>query len=328
MSKVIRTAYHPAHGGPAPRQTGGPVPNAPSDQPSFASAPRRRADPAPSRLTYRLQRLMLTPLFRLALRVGLPMFVTFTITAGYLADEARRDHVVTTFADMRRAIEERPEFMVRLMRVEGASAEVAEDIHEILPVDFPVSSFDLDLDHMRTTIDGLDPVERVALRIQPGGTLLVRITERVPAVIWRSGHGLEVLDATGYRVAPLARRTDRPDLPVIAGDGADQAVHRALELINAAAPLQARMRGLVRMGERRWDVVLDRDQRIMLPVKDPVTALERVIAMDSAMDLLSRDVAAVDLRLAHRPVLRMRENAVEELRRIKAVETGFEAGNQ
>ncbi|WP_425038412.1 cell division protein FtsQ/DivIB [Primorskyibacter sp. S187A] len=319
MPKIMRTAYHPAHGGP--------VPNAPSDQPSFASAPKR-ADPAPSRWAYRMQRLMLTPLFRLALRVGVPMAVAFAVTGGYLADETRRDHVVQVFVDMRAAIEERPEFMVKLMKIDGASAEVAQDIHEILPVDFPISSFDLDLDHMRETIAGLDPVERVSLRIQPGGTLRVQITERLPAVVWRSGQGIEVLDAQGFRVGPLVRRTERPDLPLIVGDGADDAVGEALQIINAAGPLLGKIRGLMRMGERRWDVVLDEDKRIMLPVDGPVRALERVIAMDAAMDLLDRDIASVDLRLRHRPTLRMKENAVEELRRIKAVEFGFGAAEQ
>lgn len=316
MPKINRTAYHPAHGGP--------VPDAPPHQPSFASAPRA-ADPAPSRLAYRIQRLMLTPLFRLGLRIGVPLAVSFAVTTAYFADQERRDGVMLQIAEWRDAFESRPEFMVKVMKVTGASADVAEDIHEILPVDFPASSFDLDLDHMRDTIAGLDPVERVALRIQPGGTLLVQVTERIPAVIWRSGQGLDVLDASGYRVASLMRRSERADLPVIAGDGADKAVKEALYLVQAADPLLARLRGLVRMGERRWDLVLDGGQRIMLPVDAPIAALERVIAMDSAMDLLERDLAIVDLRLAERPTLRLRDNAVKELRRIRAIELGLEA---
>ena len=36
-----------------------------------------RPDPAPSRLKYRLERLMLTPMFRLALRVGIPAVIGF-----------------------------------------------------------------------------------------------------------------------------------------------------------------------------------------------------------------------------------------------------------
>ncbi|MFD2844725.1 cell division protein FtsQ/DivIB [Paracoccus cavernae] len=56
------------------------------------------------------------------------------------------------------------------------------------------------------------------------------------------------------------------------------------------------MRGLERVGERRWDLVLDRGQRIMLPVDGPLPALERVIALDKAQDVLGRDVAVVDMR--------------------------------
>lgn len=309
----ITRAYHPAHGGPEP--TPAPV------------AARRvtRSDPAPSRWSYRMQRLMLTPLFRLSLRVGLPMLVTFTAGMIWFSDQERRDAVLMTIADMRAAIEERPEFMVKVMAVDGAGEEVAEDIREILPVEFPISSFHLDLDHMRDTIAGLDAVEKVNLRVKPGGTLQVQVTERVPAVVWRSALGLELLDARGFRVARLGTRAARADLPVIAGEGADESVGEALALIAAAAPLNSRFRGLERIGDRRWDVVLDREQRILLPPEKPVQALERVIAMDGAMDLLERDLAVVDLRLPERPTLRMNENAVEELRRIKATELGVEA---
>jgi len=45
-------------------------------------APRR--DPAPSRWQYRMQRLWLTPLFRMLFRVGLPLLVVAGTTLGML----------------------------------------------------------------------------------------------------------------------------------------------------------------------------------------------------------------------------------------------------
>lgn len=121
-----------------------------------------------------------------------------------------------------------------------------------------------------------------------------------------------MLDATGAHVDDLLRRADRPDLPLIAGDGADEKVPEALAIFAAARPLGKRLRGLVRMGERRWDVVLDRGQRILLPEADPVRALERVIALGEAQDLLERDVTVVDMRLGDRPTIRMSSAAVEK----------------
>ena len=76
------------------------------------------------------------------------------------------------------------------------------------------------------------------------------------------------------------------------------------------------------MGERRWDVMLDRQQIIQLPVKDPVPALERVIALHSARDVLGRDVTVVDMRDGRRPVLRLSVPAVDELYRLRAIADG------
>ena len=284
--------------------------------------PVARHDPAPSRLNYRMQRLLLTPVFRLVLRVGLPFMVTFGGATLWFANQDNRDAFNLMVHDLRATVEQRPEFMVKVMAIDGASASVAEDIREILPIDFPVSSFDLDLAQLRETISGLDAVKTASVRVRSGGVLQVDVQERRPVVIWRSRDGLELIDETGVLVAPAASRLDWPDLPVIAGDGAHRAVSEALALLEVARPLAARLRGLERMGERRWDVVLDRDQRILLPEDGAVPALERVIALDQALDLLARDVAAVDLRLPGRPTLRMTEHAVTELRRIRAIEAG------
>lgn len=303
----IHRAYHPAHGGTEP-----------------AAAPRPKADPAPSRWAYRMQRLMLTPLFRQGLRIGVPMGLAFLIGSIYFASETRRESFNQTLADMRDAIEQREEFMVKLMKVDGAGEEVAQDIREILPVEFPTSSFHLDLDHMRATIAGLDAVEKVSLRIKPGGVLQVDVVERIPAVVWRSARGLELLDEGGYRVAQLHSRYDRLDLPVVAGEDADKHVGEALRLIAAAAPVASRLRGLERVGRRRWDVVLDRGQRILLPEDKPVQTLERVLALDTITPngMLERDLAVVDMRLPQRPTIRLNSSAAEELRKIKADELG------
>lgn len=281
-----------------------------------------RPDPAPSRLKYRMERLMLTPLFRLLLRFGLPCLLTFSIATWWLSYDDNRMKIIDTYADLRSQVESRPEFMVNMMAVDGASDLVAEGIRQILPLDFPISSFDLDLEAMRETVVSLDPVKSARLYVRQGNVLQVEVVERLPVVLWRNEQGLQLLDDEGVLVGPAFLRSDWPELPLIVGDGANGLVTEALELVAAAEPLAARLRGLVRLGERRWDVVLDRDQRILLPETEAVRALERVIAMDHAVNMLERDLVAVDLRLPNRPTLRMTDGAVQELIRIRAIEAG------
>jgi cell division protein FtsQ len=135
-----------------------------------------------------------------------------------------------------------------------------------------------------------------------------------------------MLDEGGHRVATLIDRAARPDLPLIAGSGADRAVPEALEVLAAAAPILKRARGLVRVGERRWDLVLDRDQRIMLPEQDPVRAVDRVLALDAAEDILARDFTHLDMRNEHRPTIRLSAGALDEFRRITGQVTKVKAG--
>ncbi|UWQ09059.1 cell division protein FtsQ/DivIB [Aliiroseovarius crassostreae] len=283
-------------------------------------APVRR-DPAPSRIAYKINRLWLTPLFRATLRVGLPVFLILLMAGWYFSNPTNRYAIGEKITDIKRSVQERPEFMVKLMAVEGASPIVDDAVRMLLPIDFPISSFDLDLEVMREEIMKLDVVANAELRIRPGGVLEVVISERDPVVVWRSQGQLELLDRSGHRVASLTARAARADLPMIAGGGADKAVEEALRIIATAGPLADRLRGLVRVGERRWDLMLTKDQRIMLPENQPVFALEQVLALDQAQDLLARNVTAIDMRTPLRPTLRLGSDATEELRRIRGFET-------
>lgn len=271
-----------------------------------------RTDPAPSRMSYRLQRLMLTPLYRRLIRFGLPMLVVTAAIGGYLSSEARRTALVEQVAEIRHQIETRPEFMVNLLSVEGASTSVQEDIREIFPYDLPASSFDLVLDDIRVMIEELPAVARAEVRIRQGGVLVAEITERVPVALWKTRDALNVIDIEGQVIGVVKARADRADLPVLAGDGAPEQVAEAIEILRAAIPLGMDLRGLVRMGERRWDLVLADGKRILLPENGAVRALERVIVLHGAQDMLGRDLASVDMRIAARPTIRLNENAMED----------------
>ena len=281
-----------------------------------------KRDPAPSRVAYKAHRLWLTPFVRQLARVGLPVFAVTLSGCIYLADSDRREALTDWAQEMRRAVEERPEFMVKLMVIEGATPVVDDAIRQLMPIDFPVSSFDLDMEAMHSEVAALDVIERVDLRVRPGGVLEVKVRERQPVVLWRTAASLEMLDGTGHRVATISSRAGRADLPLLAGAGASDRVPEAMAILSAASPLRGKLRGLVRMGERRWDVVLEGEQRILLPEENPVQALEQVLALDQAQELLARDLTVIDMRNPSRPTLRMSQSATEELRRIKGLELG------
>jgi cell division protein FtsQ len=292
-------------------------------QPAPQPAPRRtRRDPSPSRLRYRLSRLWLTPAIRRLIKLGFPAALLAATVAAVLSGADRRAAIVGAYQDLRTAIETRPEFMVHSMSVHTDSPELARALVDRLALSFPVSSFRLDLEDLRLRAEGLDAVESAAVRIRPGGVLELTATERDPVAIWRHPAGLELLDAEGRRLAVVSDRNVRPDLPLVAGEGAPQALAEARSLLVAAQPVAERTIGLVRVGERRWDLILTGGQRILLPPTGALPALERVLALHAAQDLLSRDVTAVDMRNPARPTIRVSRGAIEALTQVRRLEAG------
>lgn len=286
-------------------------------------APKRTRpirDPAPSKWGYRWQRMMLTPGFRAAVRVGVPLILIAVIAATWFSKEDNRAMVSAEVADIKAAFQQRPEFMITEMAIEGVDDALAVEVATVLPIAFPVSSFDLDLEDMRATVAALNAVQEATVRVGEAGTLVVEVTPRRPVALWRDAGTLKLIDGDGVFAGVVAARADRLDLPLIAGDGAQAHIAEALELFRNAGPIAPRVRGLVRMGERRWDLVLDRNQRILLPEDNPAAAVDRVIALNQAQDMLERDVVVVDMRNANRATVRMNTEAANAMRRVS--ETG------
>lgn len=294
----------------------------PLPEPELAAPPPRRGlrrkPRAPSRLSYRTQRIWLTPLYRRTIKIGLPVVAALAMLGVSVGKEDRRASLMAQAEAAYSAVVDRPEFMVTELELSPAAPVLADAIRALLEGDLPLSSWRIDLEEMRARVEALDAVRVADLRVTAEGALSVSVTERVPAVLWRSPEGLEVLDAEGIRIGFAQDRHVRPDLPIIAGVGASAHISEALALMDAAAPLGARLRGLVRQGERRWDVVLEGQRRIKLPEGGAVTALERVIALDQAQDLLARDLVVADLRNPARPTLKISPGAMETIRAIRA----------
>ncbi|MEL6475924.1 MAG: cell division protein FtsQ/DivIB [Pseudomonadota bacterium] len=211
---------------------------------------------------------------------------------------------------------ETQELAIRRVEITGAQPGMRAEISARLSTLVGRSSMKLDLEALRGELEAIGRVRRADVALGPGGILRVALSERVPAALWRDAEGeLWVLDRDGVQIAPAGPRANHPHLLVVLGRDAPDHVAEGLRIAAAAPSLMPRLRAMIRVGERRWDLALDRDQRILLPETRPEMALARVMALAKGEDeLLKRDVAIVDLRIPERPVLRLPGRAVETRR--------------
>ena len=88
-------------------------------------------------------------------------------------------------------------------------------------------------------------------------------------------------------------------------------------MCEAYPELAARVKGYIRVAERRWDLRLEDGVTVKLPERGEDEAINELLAMDREDGLLSRDIAAVDMRFSDRVVVQLTPEAAE--RRAQAV---------
>ena len=275
---------------------------------------RGNIDPAPSRIAYRIMRLMLIPRLRLIFTLGFPSLLIFCATLGLFININVWENISAIKKDLKLAFVERPEFMIKVASIDGSSDELANEIREILPLDFPVSYFDLDIKYLHKVVNEIPAVASAAIKISVGGVLQINVTEKSPAFIWRKDNVMSVIDETGSFIRIANSRVDYPKLPLVVGEAANLVVSEISSLMQANESFKDHVRAFIRVGERRWDLILENNVRIMLPQREFLAAFDRLMLMDEAGSLLSGRLSNIDMRLVVRPTVRVDTVSVDPLR--------------
>ena len=268
----------------------------------------KKRDPAPSRLGYKFSRWMLSPFIKKSVFFGIPLIILLLPVFIFLKDQNNKILVEEIVLDFYRKVIERPEFMLSALSIQGSSDSLNAEIREILGLNFPISSFDLDLADLRNRVLSLPPVETAEVRLEGGSILHVKVKEKVPALLLKDDTGIHVLNKNGDYIRPLLSTEYGSKLPVITGEGAQKAAAEAFILFSALDDKLDEVRGLVLVGGRRWNIVLKSGQVIMLPEKKSEQAVQKILILDKAEKILSRDIAVLDFRLPYRITLRFPEN--------------------
>ena len=275
---------------------------------------RRNIDPAPSRVAYRIMRLLLIPRLRLIFTLGFPSLLIFCATLGLFINVNVWENISAIKKDLKLAFVERPEFMIKVASIDGSSDELANEIREILPLDFPVSYFDLDIKYLHKVVNEIPAVASAAIKISAGGVLQINVAEKSPAFIWRKDNVMSVIDETGSFIRIANSRVDYPKLPLVVGEAADLAVSEISSLMQANEYFKDHVRAFIRVGERRWDLILENNVRIMLPQREFLAAFDRLMLMNEAGSLLSGRLSNIDMRLVVRPTVRVDTVSVDPLK--------------
>jgi cell division protein FtsQ len=95
----------------------------------------------------------------------------------------------------------------------------------------------------------------------------------------------------------------------VVGRGAHLRARAFLTELDRYPAIREQVRASIFVAQRRWNLRLKNGLDIRLPEEDVDAALRRLVALDNEKQVLSRDIVAVDLRLADRVTVRLSEEA-------------------
>lgn len=166
------------------------------------------------------------------------------------------------------------------------------------------SILSLDPDDVKARIESLDWVAEARVRRLWPSTLRVEVARRQEYALWQEGDQVSVIDANGERLL-AERAADHPTLPRVVGAGAGPAAEPLLIALEDLPQLRARLRQLVRVGARRWNVELTSGATVALPEQGAVEALARLEVLQGEYALLDRPVEMLDMRAPGRLAVRV-----------------------
>lgn len=220
-------------------------------------------------------------------------------------------------------------FAVEDVEIAGNNRMSELDVLSALGLDGETSMIGFDAVEARKVLSELPWVQSVDVQKIYPDRVRVSLVERQPYAVWQHGDDLDIIDNDGRVIVPFKPGL-AGDLPLVVGIGADKKASGFVHELAAFPEIHEHVRAYIRVGDRRWDVLLDNGVRIKLPEVNAMARLADAVKADKEQGLFSRDVLSVDLRLPDRITVALSDEAVErrnnvvkeEERRLKAQKAG------
>jgi cell division protein FtsQ len=194
-------------------------------------------------------------------------------------------------------------FAVTEVLIEGRQRADRDQVVAAIGIELGQSLFAFEPEEARARLEAIGWIEHAIVERRLPDTVHVKLTERKPIALWQHDGEVRLIDAKGAVILPEATLA-YAKLPLVVG--ADAAPHaESLLLTLAAEPaLAQRVQAAVRVGGRRWNLIMDKGIEVRLPEDEPDVAWGRLAQAERDHRLLARDVRAIDLRLPDRMILR------------------------
>jgi cell division protein FtsQ len=197
--------------------------------------------------------------------------------------------------------------------VEGRQRADRDLVMAAIGIDRGASLLRFDAAAARLRLEELPWIDTAIVERRLPDVIYVKLTEHKPLALWQNEGKFALIDPKGAVILPEAT-SQFAKLPVVIGKEAPKHAESLLLLLATEPALAARVSAAIRLGDRRWNLIMNNGVEIRLPEEEAELAWARVAAADRDRKLLARDVQMIDLRMPDRMIIRTGSPPAERLR--------------
>ena len=278
--------------------------------------PRSRPAAASRGLVSRFVRRITLPLahMRVPRFTGAVAALVF-LSAAAVYGIVKGEHVPAIFSAIKDAADAGANAMgmrIATVSLSGQRQVSREEIFAAAGVTDHSSLLFLDVADARAKLEAIPWIAEATVRKLYPDRLQITVTEREPFALWQQQGKIKVIAADG---TVLAEKVEPrlASLSFVVGNGAAARARDFLAVLDKYPSIRDSVRASIYVAERRWNLKLKNGVDVRLPETNLEGALATLARLDREKNLLSRDITAVDLRLADRLTVRL-SDAVAQAR--------------
>ena len=269
-------------------------------------------DPAPSRLAYKINRLLYRFWFKSLL------MIVFLASSALLAKKVLYKNIDLN-AEIRFLSEESSslykgltELSISKILVKGAREPLKKEII-ILVQNAATKGFSaLKAQALREKIQDINKVEKAFVKLSTDGLVFVEVIQRKEAVVYFNNHLYEVLDSNGIILSIKQDYLGLSSFPLLVGKDGQKNINELLSLVNEIGSYQSEVLYYEWVGERRWNVHMKNGLVFKLPENNLSEGLVVMRMFLNETDKLLKPIVSVDLRNIDKPIIKFRKAPPEE----------------
>ena len=264
----------------------------------------KSTDPAPSKLSYKLNRLFYKLWFKL-LFFSILLALSGVLTKNFLYKN------IDLSAEMKFLSEESSELYKDLTElsisrivVNGAQEPLKEKIIMLIKNAANEEFSALKAQSLREKIKEIKKVKEAVVRFSTDGLVLVNVIERKQAAVFLNNNLYEVLDSNGVVLSVNSNYEGLSTLPLIVGKFGSKNIPDLLTLVNKIGLYKSEVQYYEWVGERRWNIHMKSNLVFKLPENNMNRGVELMHIFLRETNKYRRPLVSIDLRNLDKPIIK------------------------